>query len=69
MLLNPRSQTYDHLDPESKKLMLNTIAFSENKGVLVLGSRVLGTIGEGAMPPHQKFGNVLSSWLVQSFTA
>ncbi|HSG15676.1 MAG TPA: glycosyltransferase family 2 protein [Anaerolineae bacterium] len=37
---------------------------SENKGDLVLGSRVLGTIGEGTMPPHQKFGNVLSSWLV-----
>jgi glycosyltransferase involved in cell wall biosynthesis len=36
----------------------------ENKADLVLGSRVLGTIGEGAMPPHQKYGNVLSSWLV-----
>ena len=36
----------------------------ENKGDLVLGSRALGTIGKGAMPPHQKFGNILSSWLV-----
>jgi glycosyltransferase involved in cell wall biosynthesis len=36
----------------------------ENKADLVLGSRVLGTIGEGAMPPHQRFGNDLSSWLI-----
>ncbi len=36
----------------------------ENKADLVLGSRVLGTIGEGAMPPHQKVGNALSSWLI-----
>ncbi len=32
MLLNPKTQTYDHLDPASKELMLKTIAFFENKG-------------------------------------
>ncbi len=32
MLLNPKTQTYDYLDPASKELMLKTIAFFENKG-------------------------------------
>ena len=32
MLLNPSTQSYDHLDPTSKELMLKTIAFFENKG-------------------------------------
>ena len=32
MLFNPRTETYDHLDPASKELMLKTIAFFENKG-------------------------------------
>ena len=32
MLLNPRTQNYDHLDPASRDLMLKTIAFFENKG-------------------------------------
>jgi glycosyltransferase involved in cell wall biosynthesis len=36
----------------------------ENTADLVLGSRVLGAIDEGAMPPHQKVGNALSSWLI-----
>ncbi len=31
---------------------------------LVLGSRTLGQIDPGAMPPHQLFGNKLSSWLM-----
>jgi glycosyltransferase involved in cell wall biosynthesis len=31
---------------------------------LVLGSRVLGRISAGAMPPHQQLGNQLSSWLI-----
>ena len=32
---------------------------------LVLGSRTLGHIAEGAMPPHQRFGNWLSSGLMR----
>lgn len=32
---------------------------------LVLGSRVLGNIAAGAMLPHQRYGNRLSSWLVR----
>ncbi len=32
---------------------------------LVLGSRVLGDIAPGAMPPHQRFGNWLSSGLMR----
>lgn len=31
---------------------------------LVLGSRVLGQIARGAMPPHQRFGNRLTAWLM-----
>lgn len=31
---------------------------------LVLGSRTLGTIEAGSMPPHQRFGNRLTSWLM-----
>jgi glycosyltransferase involved in cell wall biosynthesis len=31
---------------------------------LVLGSRVLGQIAPGAMPPHQRFGNRLTAWLM-----
>ena len=32
----------------------------ENRADMVLGSRALGHIAQGAMPPHQRFGN----WLV-----
>lgn len=34
------------------------------KADLVLGSRTLGEIARGAMPPHQRFGNWLSSTLM-----
>jgi glycosyltransferase involved in cell wall biosynthesis len=36
----------------------------ENSAELVLGSRTLGHIAAGAMPPHQRFGNWLSSRLM-----
>jgi glycosyltransferase involved in cell wall biosynthesis len=36
----------------------------QDKGDLVLGSRVLGHIAAGAMPPHQRFGNWLSATLM-----
>ncbi|MEM7323668.1 MAG: glycosyltransferase family 2 protein [Actinomycetota bacterium] len=32
---------------------------------LVLGSRTLGRIEDGAMPAHQRFGNTLSAWLMR----
>ena len=32
MILNPKTQTYDYLDPASRDLMLKTIAFFEAKG-------------------------------------
>lgn len=32
MLLNPPKKTYDHLDPESREIMLKTIDFFEKKG-------------------------------------
>lgn len=32
---------------------------------LVLGSRTRGTIEPGAMPPHQRFGNTLTAWLMR----
>ena len=37
----------------------------EGTADLVLGSRVLGHITPGAMPPHQRFGNWLSSGLMR----
>ena len=37
----------------------------ENKADLLLGSRMLGEIEAGAMPPHQQFGNWLSSRLMR----
>jgi len=32
MLLNPKTETFDHLDPESRELMKKTVEFFENKG-------------------------------------
>lgn len=32
MLLNPRTETFEHLDPASQKMMKETIAFFESKG-------------------------------------
>ncbi|KAA3660441.1 MAG: glycosyltransferase family 2 protein, partial [Chloroflexi bacterium] len=36
----------------------------QNEADLVLGSRMLGHIAAGAMPPHQRFGNWLSAWVM-----
>jgi hypothetical protein len=33
---------------------------------MVTGSRELGGIQEGAMPPHQRFGNRLASWVMNA---
>ena len=32
MLLNPKKNRYEHLDPRSKEIMLKTIDFFESKG-------------------------------------
>ena len=32
MLLNPKTETFAHLDPASRELMQKTVAFFENKG-------------------------------------
>jgi len=32
MLLNPKTETFEHLDPASRELMKKTVAFFENKG-------------------------------------
>ncbi len=37
------------------------LPLNENRADLVQGSRVLGHIAAGSMPPHQRFGNWLSS--------
>lgn len=39
--------------------------FQTEEADLVLGSRVLGHIAAGAMPPHQRFGNWLTSHLMR----
>lgn len=38
----------------------------KNYADLVLGSRVLGSIEKGAMPPQQKFGNAFTAFLVRA---
>lgn len=52
---------YSSLPAEMPRLL---DPISGDKADLVLGSRVLGSIGDGAMPPHQQLGNQLSSWLI-----
>ncbi|MFO7910854.1 MAG: acyl-CoA dehydrogenase, partial [Desulfotignum sp.] len=32
ILFNPKTATYDHLDPASRQIMEKTIAFFENRG-------------------------------------
>lgn len=37
----------------------------DGQASLVLGSRTQGTIEPGAMPPHQRFGNALTAWIMR----
>jgi glycosyltransferase involved in cell wall biosynthesis len=50
--------------PAELPLILNPLL--EGQADLVLGSRVLGHIAPGAMPPHQRFGNWLTSRLMNA---
>ena len=52
---------YSSLPAEMPRLLT---PLREGKADLVLGSRTLGDIATGAMPPHQRFGNWLSSRLM-----
>lgn len=52
---------YSSLPAEMGRLL---VPLRENSAELVLGSRTLGHIAAGAMPPHQRFGNWLSSRLM-----
>ncbi len=52
---------YSSLPAEMPRLLAPLL---EGKADLVLGSRTLGHIAAGAMPPHQRFGNWLSSRLM-----
>ena len=49
--------------PEELSKLLSPI--QNNQADLVLGSRTIGFIAQGAMPPHQRFGNLLSSSLMR----
>jgi glycosyltransferase involved in cell wall biosynthesis len=49
--------------PEELPQLLQPILL--NEADLVLGSRLLGHIAVGAMPPHQRFGNWLSARLMR----
>lgn len=49
--------------PEELPRLLQPI--EEDKADLVLGSRMLGEIEAGAMPPHQRFGNWLTARLMR----
>jgi glycosyltransferase involved in cell wall biosynthesis len=53
---------YSSLPAELPRL-LEPILFGQ--AALALGSRELGGITPGAMPPHQRFGNRLASWLMR----
>lgn len=48
-----------------EELVLLTRPIIEGRADLVLGSRMLGRIEKGAMPPHQRFGNWLSAFLMR----
>lgn len=48
--------------PEELSRLIEPI--QQGQADLVLGSRVLGQIAPGAMPPHQRFGNRLTAWLM-----
>jgi glycosyltransferase involved in cell wall biosynthesis len=50
-------------DPEELPRILDPIL--TDRADLCLGSRELGDISPGAMPPHQRFGNQLVSWLMR----
>ncbi len=52
---------YSSLPTEIPRLLA---PLQQNQADLVLGSRTLGHIVTGAMPPHQRFGNWLSSRLM-----
>ena len=54
---------YSSLPAEMPRLLA---PLREGKADLVLGSRTLGHIATGAMPPHQRFGNWLSSRLMSA---
>ncbi|MEM7030743.1 MAG: glycosyltransferase family 2 protein [Chloroflexota bacterium] len=49
--------------PEELPSLLHPLL--EGDADLVLGSRLKGYIEPGAMPPHQRFGNWLVSWLMR----
>ena len=53
---------YSSLPTELDRLL---IPLQQDEADLVLGSRTLGHIAAGAMPPHQRFGNWLSSGLMR----
>ena len=54
---------YSSLPAELPRLLT---PIENNQADLVLGSRTLGHIAVGAMPPHQRFGNWLSARLMQA---
>ena len=47
------------------EMLLLLAPLIENRADLVLGSRTLGEIAPGAMPPHQRFGNWLAARLMR----
>lgn len=54
----------DHSDhPDELPQLLNPIL--HQKADLVIGSRVLGGAGPGALAPHQRFGNRLACFLIK----
>ena len=57
---------YSSLPAEIPRLLT---PIQQGEADLLLGSRTLGNIATGAMPPHQRFGNWLSSWLMRRLYA
>ena len=48
--------------PEEIPLLLEAL---DHGADLVLGSRTMGQMASGAMPPHQRLGNWMSAWLMR----
>jgi glycosyltransferase involved in cell wall biosynthesis len=49
-------------------LLKIVLPVQDNRADLVIGSRVLGRVERGALPPHARAGNALATWLIRFIT-
>ncbi|HGY12507.1 MAG TPA: acyl-CoA dehydrogenase, partial [Desulfobacterales bacterium] len=65
-LLNPKTQKYEHLDPESKKIMKKTINFFETRGKKRLKSDYHEKVWYGDLTEFLKENQIFSTLLTPS---